>query len=267
MPESAEVRLTTEFLDSVLRSKIISEWNFVGGKYTDNPPEGYSQFDNALPLVVQSVQCKGKFIYFTLQCSDGKHYYILHSLMMTGRWQREYDHDYSKWYVELEDGETLWFRNPRSLATLVFTDDVTVLNEKLESLGPDILREEFTLPVFKELAKKYSKRNITSFLMDQSVISGCGNYIKAEALYYAQVSPLRKISDLSEREIEKLYQGLRIIPIVSYNHGGVSMRDYADQDGKKGSYGSQLKVYGNRDMKITKTPDGRTTYWDPSVQN
>jgi len=52
----------------------------------------------------------------------------------------------------------------------------------LHTLGPDIMGKEFKLCVFNKLIKQYSNRNITSFLMDQEVISGCGNYIKAEVL-------------------------------------------------------------------------------------
>lgn len=270
MPEASEVRLTTEYLQSVLKGKYISSWIFSGGRYTDDPPDGFEEFDEALPLRVDDIECKGKFIYFTLSDED-KQYFIFHSLMMTGRWQVRYD-DYCKWFVEYGDSEdseklsTLWFRNPRALATLRFTSSQQELTDKLNSLGPDILREEFKLPLFKTLVEQYKGRNITSFLMDQGILSGCGNYIKAEALYYAKISPLRRMSTLTEREIERLYEGVRIIPRLAYNNKGVSLRDYADADGKKGKHSAALKVYGKASAKKTKTPDGRTTYWDPKRQ-
>ena len=103
-------------------------------------------------------------------------------------------------------------------------------------------------------------------MMDQEVISGCGNYIKAEVLYYAGISPLRKISELSEREVELLYEGLIVIPRISYNYKGLSIRDYSDGYGRKGYFGDKLKVYGKKNLKRTKTPDGRITYWDPKKQ-
>ena len=184
---------------------------------------------------------------------------------MTGRWQKNHD-EYCKWFLDLDNGKTVWFRNPRSFATLSFTNRREVLNKKLSSLGPDIMTREFSLPTFKKLMRKYIKRNITAFLMDQQVISGCGNYIKAETLWYASVSPLRKVSDLKEREIELIYEGLRIIPRVSYNRKGLSLRDYTDENGKGGHYSEELKIYKKKHAKRTKTPDGRTTYWDPSRQ-
>lgn len=265
MPEGPECRLTVDFLNEALASEVVTNWIFSGGKYTDEYPDGYETFDEALPLVLREVSCKGKFIYFTFIDNDSKEYYVLHSLMMTGRWQKNHD-DFCKWFLETEGGRTIWFRDPRAFATLSFTDDPDVLQAKLDSLGPDIMRPEFKLPLFKSLAVKYDNRNVTSFVMDQAVISGCGNYIKAEALYEAKISPLRKIAELSEAELESLYHALRIIPRVSYNNKGVSLRDYADENGKDGYYGRDLKVYSKKGARKTSTADGRTTYWDPNRQ-
>lgn len=265
MPEAAETRLTVDFLNRSLQNRKITEWVFTGGGYTDESPEGYDEFDAALPLTVLEVDCKGKFIYFTLIDDDENEYYIFHSLRMTGRWQKIHD-EYCKWFVEIDNGQTLWFRDPRSFATVKFSTSREELDEKLDSLGPDIMKPEFTLPLFKSLAKKYAARNICSFLMDQSVISGCGNYIKAESLYDAKISPLRKIGNLSENEVEILYQALTVIPRISYNKSGVSLRDYADENGRKGSYEGFLKVYGNVLATRTKTSDGRNTYWFPDIQ-
>ena len=114
------------------------------------------------------------------------------------------------------------------------------------------MKPEFRLDIFRSLAKKYSNRNITSFLMDQQVISGCGNYIKAEVLYYARISPCRKIGNLKEKELELLYEGLRIIPRLSYNNQGLTISDYTDEDSNKGFYTTNLKIYGNKKAKKQK---------------
>lgn len=264
MPEGPEVRLTTEYLNDVLSDRSITRWGFVDGRYTDDPPVGYEEFDGSLPMMVESVQCKGKFIYFTFYNENG-YMYLIHSLMMTGRWQEEYD-EQCKCFVEIDDGTTLWFRDSRSLGTMKFTTDESVLEEKLNYLGPDILTEQFTLPKFKSLQKKYGNRNITSFLMDQRVISGCGNYIKAEVLYYARISPLRKVSSLTQAETELLFEAMRIIPRLSYNFKGLSMSDYAEHNGQPGNPSQNLKIYGSKNARRTSTPDGRITYWDPNIQ-
>jgi formamidopyrimidine-DNA glycosylase len=185
--------------------------------------------------------------------------------MLTGRWQHDYD-DYCKCFIELENGKTIWFRDTRGFGTFYFTDKKEEFENKLHTLGPDIMGKEFKLSLFNKLIKQYSNRNITSFLMDQEVISGCGNYIKAEVLYHSKISPLRKVGNLKEKEIELLHESLRIIPRLSYNNNGLSLRDYTDGNGKKGQYIASLKIYGSKTATKTKTPDGRTTYWDPNHQ-
>lgn len=263
MPESAETRLTADFLESNLKGNMITRWGFVSGRYCDEPPEGFEEFENALPMKVDEVSCKGKFIYASLRSGESS-YHVLHSLMMTGRWQKDHD-DFCKWFVETDTGTTLWFSDHRALGTVKFTDDPRVLQSKIDGLGPDILRPEFSLPVFKGLVAKFKNRNITSMLMDQAVISGCGNVIKAEALYYAKVSPLRKTGSLMEREQEILFEGVKIIPRLAYNAGGISIKDF-EVDGVKGEFQQELKIYGKPHAKRTKTADGRTTYWAPDHQ-
>ena len=174
MPESAEVKLTTEYLKDTLENRIINEWVFCdGSKYQDK-----KQTDSVF--------------------NEKGYFYILHSLRMTGRWQ-DYEDDYCRWYIDLNDNDPVWFRNPRSLATIEFTSKKSVLQKTLDNLGPDILTEQFNLDVWNDLLDKYKNKNITSFLMDQSIISGIGNYIKDEALYYAKVSPLRKVGSLKKK--------------------------------------------------------------------
>lgn len=259
MQECSEIRLTVDFLNTSLKNKTIINWLFTGGKYTDNYPEGYEDFYEDLPLTVDEVNCNGKFIYFKLSSViNGKKYYILHSLNLSGGWQKTYDLN-SKWFIETDDGQTLWFRDIKSSSMLKFTRDEDVLQTHLSTLGPDIMSSDFKLPDFKILIKKHAKLNITSFLMDQSIISGCGNYIKSEILYDAKVSPLRQVKSLNSTDIDLIYQALCVIPRVSYNKG-VSFDNY------KGQSNSFLKIYGKNFATRTKTPDGHTTYWDPAVQ-
>lgn len=261
MPESAEVKLTVDFLNNVMTSKIISNWIFLSEKYI---PEGYIEFSEALPLIVENIQCKGKLIY--IKCSNEyKTFYIIHHMRLTGCW-RETKDMFSRWYIELDDGEKVWFHDSRCLATLEFTTDENVLQSRLDKLGPDILTDDFSLKIWKNLIKNHPNKNITSFLMDQSIISGCGNYIKAEALYYAKISPLRKVSSLTEKESEKLFEALRIIPRSVYLNKRLKSEEYIQSDEIKQIEGFSFQVYGKRQCVRTKTPDGRITYWDNKCQ-
>lgn len=260
MPESAECRLTAEYLNSRLENKVIYKWVFLDEK----EPRGFDEVEVNLPLLVERVSCKGKLIFFVLH-NENQHFYVLHSLRMTGKWQDEQD-GHCRWYIETDNDEKIWFRNPRCLATLQFTSDDKVFQKMLDDLGPDILTDEFNLKTWKTLLRQHKKKNITSFLMNQNIISGCGNYIKAEVLYYSKISPLRKVGSLNENEQDQLFEALRIIPRMAYNDNGLFLRNYTDSKGEKGYYENQLKIYGKSHAKRTKTADGRTTYWDPEIQ-
>lgn len=261
MPESAEVKITTEFLKKKLENKVISGWVFTSGQYMNEYPTGFDDFEKNLPLIVENVQCKGKFIYFTVFNEHG-YFYILHSLRMTGRWQ-EHEDRHCRWFINLEDNDdTIWFRDSRCFATLEFTSDKSRLQNALDNLGPDVLTNDISLEIWKEMVNKHKNKNITSFLMNQNIISGIGNYLKAEILFYAKISPFRKTGSLSEIESNKLYEGVRIIPRISYNKGGLNK--YVNALGEQGNY--EPKIYGDPHVDRDKTSDGRMTYWDPEIQ-
>lgn len=263
MQESAEVRLTTDYLKSKLENRIIVDWSFLRDRYEKKNPIGFDEFTDNLPLIVENVQCKGKFIYFTLFNERG-YFYILHSIQTNGRWQ-EYKDIHCIWNIELHNGESLWFRNTRCFDTLEFTSTLSVLQKAIEKLGPDILTDKFTRSIWLDILEKHKNKNITSFLMDQNIISGIGNYIKAEALYYAKISPLRKTGSLSESEADLLFEGIRIIPRISYNKNGLCVRDHVNNR-VRGTYDEDLKIYGKSHARRQKTSDGQITFWDPKVQ-
>lgn len=265
MPEGPECRIITDYLRKTILNKTITNWVFCNGKYTDDYPVGYKLFNQNLPFLITDIQCKGKMVYFILKDEEDIEHYILHYPKMTGKWQKNYD-NYCKWYIEVNQKgerpkkETIWFSDSRGFGTLEFTDSKAILNSKVDNLGPDIMKPEFKLPIFKEIIKKYLTRNITAFLSDQEIISGCGNYIKSEALYYAKISPLRKVSTLTQKEIELLYESLRIISRISYNNMGIDKKSYYKS-------GLECKIYCKDNAICAKTADGKTTYWDKKIQS
>jgi len=234
---------------------------FSSGEYTENYPSGYDDFDKSLPLTVKEVNCKGTSLYFILSDKKDVEYYAFISMGITSRWQNNYD-KYCKWFIEIENNVTLWFREPCSFSNLEFFRNKKYLQKKLNSLGPDILKSEFKLPEFKKIAKTYANLEITSFLMDQSIISGCCNYTKSEVLYDAKISPLRKIGTLKDNELDLLYNSLRIIPRISYNNENLRKFSYDNIN----SYADIFNIYGKSSAKKSSTADGNFTYWDPEVQ-
>lgn len=71
-------------------------------------------------------------------------------------------------------------------------------------LGPDPLRPDADVAVFRARLTN-SNRTVGALLMDQSVIAGVGNVIRAEALFMAAVHPSRPGRSLTTKEIHALW--------------------------------------------------------------
>jgi hypothetical protein len=111
----------------------------------------------------------------------------------------------------------------------------SVLDKKLKELGPDLLDETTTIEVFKlQLRKKVNDtKPIGNVIVNQKIISGVGNYLRADALWMAKISPFRKVKDVKDTELELLYKSLI----------GLIWGDYDYKSGvKKGYISKTLKL-------------------------
>jgi formamidopyrimidine-DNA glycosylase len=111
---------------------------------------------------------------------------------------------------------------------------------------------------------------VCTFLLDQSNLSGVGNYLKSEILYHAAIHPSRTVVSLTDDEVEALYIHTVRVMAASLKAGGYTMSDYLSPDGSTGGY--QPSVYGksytsdNRVVVKEVFQDRRATYWVPGVQ-
>lgn len=58
---------------------------------------------------------------------------------------------------------------------------------------------------------------IASALLDQAIAAGCGNYIRSEVLYLANISPFRKLEELEDFELELIWNLLQQVGYNYYN--------------------------------------------------
>jgi len=124
-------------------------------------------------------------------------------------------------------------------------------SNELNSLGPEILEKSFTLEKFKgALSKK--KGRIKEVLMDQAVISGVGNIYSDEALWRARVNPFKRVSDLTEGELGKIYDSLQDVLRKSIKLHGESFSDYRDVNGEKGGFDEIRMVYRREGEKCSR---------------
>jgi formamidopyrimidine-DNA glycosylase len=267
MPEGAEVKLIGEALARDVSGKTLVSVTALTGRYTKTPPEGLSLIQARLPSRVIGIGVHGKFLYWI----NENDVFVYNTLGMTGHWTRTQE-KHSRVQFSFSDGTSVFFTDPRNFGTLKFVAGRSALVEKLKSLGPDMLSEKVSDSLFSERITKKSDWTIAAALMEQSLVSGVGNYVRAEALYRAQVSPHRAVSTLQPAELSKLNSAIQLVLQEAYKRRGASIKDYRDPDGGDGQYTQFFLVYnqaqdphGNAVMRED-AEDGRTIHWVPAVQ-
>lgn len=267
-PEGPEVKRTQVQLDSFASTRTIKDVIILSGRYDKKEPDGFKDFLDAGPHTVKAVHCKGKFIWFEMEGSD---WTIWNTLGMSGNWSKA-PGDHVRVLLAFDDGKFLCYNDMRNFGTMKFVKGQKKLEAKLASLGPDVLAGEVTFEEFKKLLERHSNKTLAQFLMNQKIIAGVGNYLKAEILYFSKLSPHRKCDSLNETETKTLRQMIHKTIRDSYASGGVTIKTYTDLFGKTGSFGERFTVYrrasdphGN-EVVSEETKDKRTTWWVPSVQ-
>jgi formamidopyrimidine-DNA glycosylase len=91
------------------------------------------------------------------------------------------------------------------------------LGKKIGEFGPDILSlDKSGEKIFIDLVKK-KKTQICEILLEQKIASGCGNYLRAEALYLAEINPHTLGKDIDQSKIKELWNILRQLAWYYYN--------------------------------------------------
>lgn len=203
-------------------------------------------------------------------------------------WEYISNNNLSEWFEKaldhlnvefvIDNGLKMYFYDQLSFGTLKIIDKKTDLDKKLKELGPDILDANTTFKVFEtQITKKTnSEKLIGNVIVNQKVISGIGNYLRADALWMAKISPFRKVSELETHELELIYKSARGLMWGDYNYDEAVKLGYISKDFKiPHDYNREFFVYRqNTDIdgnKVTKTElyEGRQKrfiYWIPSIQ-
>jgi formamidopyrimidine-DNA glycosylase len=99
-------------------------------------------------------------------------------------------------------------------------------------LGISPTNEKFTLEHFKRLLAD-KKARIKNFLLNQKNMAGIGNVYIQDILFRAKLHPNRKISTLSEQEINDLYNAILSVLSRSIQVGGLAYeRDFYGEKGR-----------------------------------
>ena len=91
-----------------------------------------------------------------------------------------------------------------------------LLDKKLASIAPDIM--DMKIEVFTDIINRYPNKLIGLALMNQKIISGIGNYLRADILWMAKVSPFRHIKDLESTDINRIYKSIVALTWGDYDY-------------------------------------------------
>jgi len=266
LPEGPECRRMALQLSERVSNRTIQSIEMVSGRYTKKPIENIEKFEDEFPIKILGAGVHGKFIFMLLS-----HQWSLWSTLgMTGSWSDK-SNKHSRVKFVLNDGE-LYYNDQRNFGTIKFMQGKQPLVDKLNSLGPDLLAEECKDDLFLERISKKKKKTVAEAIMDQSVLSGVGNYVKAESLYLARISPNRIVETLTSEEVQVLNKATRSVLLNSFESGGATIKSYTDFYGEAGDATDRFAVYNKKFDPVgnpvvrEKTADGRTTHWVPAIQ-
>ncbi len=267
MPEGPECRAIAEGLARAVSNKELISVEVISGRYTKNEISGLTEFKRNLPLRIAGAGVHGKFIYLICE----KEYSIWNTLGMSGSWKLV-KNDHSRVQLQFSDGSSVYFEDMRNFGTLKMVKGKHQLIDKLQSLGPDMLAEDVSHDKFTQAFRRKNSKNICEVLMDQTVVSGVGNYLKADSLWSAKINPHATVGDLSDDDLVILCDKVKEIIRASYETGGATIQTFSGVEYEKGSYSDNFLVYnkktdplGNPVIKEM-TPDGRRTHWVQQVQ-
>lgn len=149
--------------------------------------------------------------------------------------------------LHLDDGNELWFVDPRTFGEVVVFDPTNMAVEMpdLARLGPDPISDGLTLRELRRILRS-RRRLLKPLLLDQHVIAGIGNIYSDEILHEARLRPDRISDELSPPSERRLHAAIHRILDAAILAGGSSLGDaqYVDLLGEGGSYQDAHAVYG-----------------------
>jgi formamidopyrimidine-DNA glycosylase len=118
------------------------------------------------------------------------------------------------------DHGSLFYFDSLSFGTIKIINEYDKLTEKLDSIGPDIMEVSTTFDIFCNRIQidRNLDKPIGIILLDQKIISGVGNYLRADVLWLSKISPFRKVKNLSNPDLKLIYHNLKLLTWGDYDY-------------------------------------------------
>jgi len=193
--------------------------------------------------VIKSIRRRGKFLVFDLSPRD----HLLIHLRMSGRLHlvrpriKRSKHEHV--VLSLDRVRQLRFHDTRKFGRLFLVADAQSV---LGQLGIEPLDSSFKARTLAQMLKT-RKRLLKPLLLDQTFIAGLGNIYVDEALWKAQIHPLRLSNSLSNAEIKALHRAIpQVLQRGLKNLGtslGTGKANFYSVARRKGRNQDQLSVF------------------------
>ena len=240
MPELPEVETTRRGIEPRLAGATITGVRIHNRRLRWPIPAGIEACLSG--SVVQSVERRAK--YLLLKTNNGTA--IIH-LGMSGTLRfvepgtavKKHDHV----EIEIASGSILRFNDPRRFGCLLWTDKNPLDHPLLTRLGPEPLHDEFNGAYLHTVC--HGRRiAIKQLLMNSAVVVGVGNIYASESLFRAGIHPKRAAGRIALERMTRLAEAIKLVLQESIRHGGTTLRDFYNGEGKPGYFSNQLNVYG-----------------------
>lgn len=273
MPELPEVETIRRSLESLVTGLSFTEVGLMTPKIVRSPsPQDF--IDNLTGKKIRRIGRRGKYLLVNLS----ENLTLAIHLRMTGRLvyaPRETPaNKHTHAIFRLSNGSALFYSDMRRFGRMSLMETGRLdAWPGLRDLGIEPLDEGFTRDYLKKELKRRRTR-IKPLLLDQTFLAGLGNIYADEALHRARISPEKPASNLTPREIARLYTAIREVLEEGIANRGTSFKDYVDGLGQSGSNQETLRVY-NREGKpclscgkpVTRVKlGGRSSYYCPKCQ-
>jgi formamidopyrimidine-DNA glycosylase len=243
MPELPEVETIRRRLAPVLEGATIERAEIADPRLT-RPVDPALVADALRGERIEALDRRGKYLLWRL--SSGRTL-VVH-LRMTGSLRHASDGElpedaYRRATLALDTGAAVGYRDVRRFGTWELLDEGHLRPYLDARLGPEPLAGSFTASRLAALAAGRTAP-VKAFLLDQRRIAGVGNIYADEALWRAQIHPLRPAGELSGDELGRLHRALRAVLRKGIERQGSTLRDYVTPDGDGGAMQHEFHVYG-----------------------
>ena len=203
MPEIADVAVYKQYVDATSLHKRIQHVSVEATRLLKGVSKtslGRCMHGRRLEKTVRH----GKYLF--LQLGAGR-WLVLH-FGMTGDLKYFGDSkdkpQYAQVLIDFDNGDHLAYVSRRKLGAVTLTDKVSRFVSD-HNLGPDALAIDKDR--FKQLIG-HRRGSVKSWRMNQAIVAGIGNVYSDEIVFQAGIDPRRKVNDLSEQDINRLYEKL-----------------------------------------------------------